>query len=126
VGELFLYPYCYKPDAPKDLEDFRAMGAAFTGAQGEKHYTLKQSRAWYAILGDHDDWLYDTLGTLATTVEVSRPLAGVGANPLRLAYPMCWMNPRDPDETVERAAAPCLHALAAGMRRVAARTAQGA
>lgn len=115
VGELFLYPSAYSHHPPPDLPRFEAMAAAFTAAQDGQPYTVKQSRAWYAILGDHDDWAYEHHGILSVTVEVSRPLAGVEGHPLRALCPLWWMNPSDPDADVQRVARPCLHALAAGM-----------
>lgn len=112
VGRLFLYPYCYKADEPADLDAFLAMGAAFVGAQPHHAYEVKQSRAWYTVLGDLDDWLYDRFGTLSVTIELSVPLAGVGWNPWRLvAHPISWMNPRDPAQEVENTAEACLRAL---------------
>lgn len=118
VGRLFLYPYCYTDAAPPDLEAFLAMGEAFRAAQPDGvRYTVKQSRTWYGILGDLDDWLYDTHGSLSFTVELSVPLAGVGWNPLRLLNQFAWMNPRSPAGPIANAAEACLAALAEGCRR---------
>jgi hypothetical protein len=58
-----------------------------------------------------DDWLYDTFGTLAVTVELSRPLAGLGGNPFRLFCSLAWMNPVDPEPTIENTTEACLAAL---------------
>ncbi len=77
---------------------------------------IEQSRSWYAILGDLDDYLYDAFGTLSTTVELSVPLAGVWPNPLRLLCPFPFLNPRDPGPTIENNAEACLAALAEGAR----------
>ncbi len=117
VGRLFLYPYCYKAEAPPDLDAFLAMGAAFVGAQPHAPYEIKQSRSWYTVLGDLDDWLYDRFGTLSVTIELARPLAGVEWNPWRLvAHPVSWMNPRDPAREVDNTAEACLQALATALR----------
>jgi predicted deacylase len=117
VGRFFLYPYCCSRDVPAHVADFRAMGEAFTAAQPRARYRVRQCRSWYAVLGDLDDWLYDAHGTLSVTVELSRPLAGVGASPLRLVRPLSWSNPRSPEPTIENTAAACLAALAVGVRR---------
>jgi predicted deacylase len=122
AGELFLYPYAYRADAPRDRPAFVAMGRAFAAGQGRHPYTVKQSRAWYAILGDVDDWLYDAFGTLSVTIELSRLFAGLASHPWRLCAPAWWMNPPDPAPTLARATTACLCALAEGIRQ---RTAAG-
>lgn len=122
VGRLFLYPYCYTGRQPADLEAFRAIGEAFRAAQPGVRYAVKQSRDWYTIVGDMDDWLYDAHGTLAFTLELSTPLAGVGWNPLRLLNQFAWMNPPTPDGPIANAAEACLAALVEGCRRHAARS----
>jgi predicted deacylase len=116
VGRFFLYPYCYSYDEPVDVAFFRAMGEAFVASQPLRPYRVRQSRSWYAILGDMDDWLYDTFGTLSVTIELSKPLLGVGLNPLKLLNPFYWMNPKDPRETIANTAESCLVALAEGVR----------
>jgi len=120
VGELVLYPWCHSPEPPADREAFLALAAAFTAAQPGRPYRVKQARAWYTILGDLDDWLYATFGTLALTIELAAPLAGVGRNPLRLLSPLAWMNPRDPEPTLAITAIPCLRLLGEGVRQAAA------
>ena len=117
VGRLFLYPWCCQPDAPPDLAAYLAMGEAFRAAQPRHAYTVKQARAWYTVLGDLDDWLYDRFGTLSMTLELSRPLAGVAWRPWRLVQPLAWMNPPDPGPTVANTAEACLRALAEAVRR---------
>jgi hypothetical protein len=92
------------------------MGATYVAAQPHHRYAIKQSRSWYAILGDMDDYLYDSYGTLSVTVEVSTPAAGVGWNPFKLICPFAMMNPRDPGPTIENNVAACLAALAEGAR----------
>jgi len=110
VGRLFLHPYCCSPEPPPDIETFVAMGDAFAAAQRVRPYRVKQSRAWYTILGDMDDWLYDRFGTLSVTVELAGPLEGW--SPLEALRPLAWMNPRDPAPTCRHTAAACLAALA--------------
>ena len=116
VSRLFLYPYCYTHEEPEDLALFLAMGEAYIGAQPFRPYKIKQSRSWYAILGDLDDYLYDTFGTLSVTIEVSTPAAGVGLNPFRLLSPFALMNPRDPRPTIDNNVQACIAALTAGVR----------
>jgi predicted deacylase len=116
VSRKFLYPYCYSHREPADLAAFLAMGEAYVSAQPRHRYVIKQSRSWYAILGDLDDYLYDTFGTLSVTVELSTPFAGVGRNPLRLLCPFAAMNPRDPAPSIENNVDAILATLAAAVR----------
>ncbi len=116
VGRLFLYPWCCQPEAPADLEAFEAMGRAFVAAQPGRKYAVKQSRTWYTILGDMDDWLYDRFGTLSVTVELSAPLAGALGRPARFFSTLGWMNPTTPGPTVRNTAWACLAALLEGAR----------
>ncbi len=116
VSRLFLYPYCYSHKEPVDLALFKSMGQAYIGAQTIHPYKMKQSRSWYAILGDLDDYLYDAFGTLSVTVELSKPAAGVGWNPFKLLCPFAMMNPRDPGPSIENNVDACITALAEGVR----------
>lgn len=120
VGRLFLYPYCYTAEPPADLDAFRAMGEAFVAAQPAHRYKIKQSRSWYAILGDMDDWMYDTHRTLSVTIELSKPMAGLAAGPSVLLNQFAWMNPPDPAPTIDNCAGAVLAALAEGCRQAAA------
>lgn len=113
VGRKFLYPWCCRPEPPADLEAFLAMGRAFQAAQA-RPYVVQQSRSWYAILGDLDDWLHDRFRTRAVTVELSAPGVGV-RRPSHLLSLLAWMNPSSPGPTVENAAVACLEALAVGV-----------
>ena len=53
-----------------------------------------QATDWYSTVGDMDDWLDAELGTLAFTVEVSRPMRRL-SNLRRLSNPFAWSNPID-------------------------------
>ncbi|MFH1464128.1 MAG: M14 family metallopeptidase [Pseudomonadota bacterium] len=117
VGRLFLYPWCARPEPPAAQAAFEAMGRAFVEAQPGPKYTVKQARAWYAILGDMDDWLYDAFGTVAVTVELGRVLEGLRTHPWRLGSAAAWMNPAVPAEIISWTALPCLHALLEGVRQ---------
>ncbi len=116
VSRLFLYPYCYSKKKPVDLAAFLAMGEAYISAQRLHPYKIKQSRSWYAILGDLDDWLYDAFGTLSVTVELSTPLAGVGWNPFKLFCAFWAMNPPDPQPSIDNNVDAILTSLAEGVR----------
>lgn len=122
VGRLVVYPWCCKAEAPADEPAFRAMGEAFVAAQPGRKYAVKQSNAWYAILGDLDDWMYDRFGTLAITVELSAFLDAFPEKPMALIRNSWWMNPVRPDPTVDNTAEPCLRALVEGLRWAASRS----
>jgi Zinc carboxypeptidase len=98
-GNLLLYPWAHT-DAPNPRAPlYRALADSFCGAQPRERYTVKQAGHWYPIFGDMDDWLDATLGTLAFTVEVSRPERSwrdLG----RLINPFWWMNPEAADEAI--------------------------
>jgi len=53
-----------------------------------------QATDWYSTVGDMDDWLDARYGTLAFTVEVSRPMR-YGSNLCRLSNPFAWSNPAE-------------------------------
>ena len=83
----------------------RAFGRTMRGAT----YRVLQATDWYATVGDMDDWLDAELGTLAFTVEVSRPLRRF-ANLRRLSNPFAWSNPVDVAPAVD-GIAPAVDAL---------------
>jgi predicted deacylase len=115
TGGLVLYPPCHSAAPPPDVELFRAMGEKFVAAQRGQRYRVKQSHAWYAILGDLDDWLYASFGTLAMTVELGWPMANLADPPARVPSMLSWFNPRKPDLILEQTAEACLQALLAGV-----------
>ncbi len=125
VGELFLYPWCCRAQPPAALAAFLAMGEAFRAAQPAEPYRVKQSRAWYTILGDLDDWLHDRFGTLSVTVELARPLAGLAGRPWRMASSLAWMNPTEPAAVVAATALPCLRALRTGLESFLSSSSEG-
>ena len=51
-----------------------------------------QATEWYRRSGDMDDWLDAEYGTLAFTVEVSRPMRRL-SNLRRATNPFAWSNP---------------------------------
>jgi len=99
-GNVLLYPWAHTQRPNPRAREYLALGAALTGALTRAPYLVRQARQLYAVLGDMDDWLDAELGTLAFTVEVSRPDVCLREGPA-LANPFRWMNPGRVRETVE-------------------------
>ncbi|WP_437317240.1 M14 family metallopeptidase [Sorangium sp. So ce385] len=99
-GNLLLYPWAHtgapNPRAPL----YRALGDAFCRALPRERYEIRQAAHWYPTVGDMDDWLDANLGTLAFTVEVSRPARSL-RDFRRLLNPFWWLNPREADAAIE-------------------------
>ncbi|MGH7297325.1 MAG: M14 family metallopeptidase, partial [Polyangiaceae bacterium] len=93
-GELLLYPWAYTARPNPRRARYERAGRAFTGSVRGARYRVMQATDWYATVGDMDDWLDAELGTLAFTVEVSRPMTRM-ANLRRLSNPFAWSNPVD-------------------------------
>jgi predicted deacylase len=108
-GELLLYPWAFttKPN-PRRVRYERA-GRAFTGALSGATYRVMQATNWYRTVGDMDDWLDAEYGTLAFTVEVSRPMRFL-SNLRRATNPFAWSNPVALEPSV-RGIAPGVDAL---------------
>jgi hypothetical protein len=103
-GEMLLYPWAHtRKRNPRERAYLRAADA-FRGAAPAAGYRVLQARSFYATSGDLDDWLDAELGTLAFTIEVSRPSRAV-LSPHRLVNPFCWMNPVDPAAAAAASAA---------------------
>lgn len=79
---------------------YRALGDAFCRALPRDRYEVRQAARWYPTIGDMDDCLDADLGTLALTVEVSRPARSFRDLP-RLLNPLWWPNPREADEAID-------------------------
>ncbi len=120
VGRYILYPWNAQAAPPPHEAEFRAIAEAFCACQPAQRYEIKQAQAWYGIMGDMDDWLYDRLGTLAMTVELSGFMEAVRARPWTLFSPAFWMNPLHPGAAVENSHLPCLMALLEGLNQVGA------
>ncbi|CAN90199.1 unnamed protein product [Sorangium cellulosum So ce56] len=98
-GNFLLYPWAHT-DVPNPREPlYRALGDAFCRALPRERYEIRQAAHWYPTVGDMDDWLDATLGTLAFTVEVSRPARSF-RDLRRLLNPFWWLNPREADEAI--------------------------
>jgi hypothetical protein len=118
-GNFALYPWAYTDrENPRALE-YGALGTALTGALGRR-YGVHQARQLYSVLGDMDDWLDAELGTLAFTIEVSRPDIR-WRDGLQLTNPFRWMNPAGIRETVDNLT-PGILALASSALGLTARS----
>ena len=99
-GNLLLYPWAFTSKPNPRSRAYERIGGAFRRAQPRSRYAVMQARDLYATSGDMDDWLDAELGTLAFTLEVSRPSLAL-LRPSRLTNPFCWMNPQDVRSTVK-------------------------
>ena len=99
-GNMLLYPWAHTRELNTRAPEYRRIGEAFCQALSSNDYELKNARGLYPTVGDMDDWLDAELGTLAYTVELSRPALSV-LRPDRLLNPFFWMNPDDPTDTVD-------------------------
>ncbi|HEX2734111.1 MAG TPA: M14 family metallopeptidase [Polyangiaceae bacterium] len=99
-GNLLLYPWAHTARPNPRAKQYRALGATLNGALARFPYRVLQARQLYSVLGDMDDWMDSELGTLAFTVEVSRPQFSL-QNLGRLLNPFHWMNPERREEVVE-------------------------
>jgi predicted deacylase len=91
-GELLLYPWAFTARPNPRKREYERAGRAFVGGLRGASYRVMQATDWYATVGDLDDWLDAEYGTLAFTVEVSRPMRFF-ANLRRLSNPFAWQNP---------------------------------
>jgi predicted deacylase len=93
-GELLLYPWAFTSRANPRQAKYERAGRAFTRSLRGAQYRVMQATDWYSTVGDMDDWLDAELGTLAFTVEVSRPMRRL-SNLRRMSNPFAWSNPID-------------------------------
>ena len=91
-GELLLYPWAFTAHPNPRRAHYERVGRAFVRGLGGASYRVMQATDWYATVGDLDDWLDAEFGTLAFTVEVSRPMRFL-ANMRRASNPFAWQNP---------------------------------
>jgi predicted deacylase len=91
-GELLLYPWAFTDRPNPRRESYERAGRAFLEALRGASYRVMQATEWYATVGDLDDWLDAEYGTLAFTVEVSRPMRRL-SNLRRWSNPFAWSNP---------------------------------
>ncbi|MGA7120301.1 MAG: M14 family metallopeptidase [Polyangiaceae bacterium] len=93
-GELLLYPWAFTDRPNPRRKIYERAGRAFVEALRGASYRVMQATDWYSTVGDLDDWLDLEYGTLAFTVEVSRPMRRL-SNLRRLSNPFAWSNPVD-------------------------------
>jgi predicted deacylase len=98
-GELLLYPWAFTARPNPRRARYERAGRAFVGALRRTTYRVMQATEWYSTVGDLDDWLDAEYGTLAFTVEVSRPMQRL-SNLRRLSNPFAWSNPVDVADAV--------------------------
>lgn len=108
-GELVLYPWAFTARPNPRRARYERAGRAFVGALGGVSYRVMQATEWYRTVGDMDDWLDAELGTLAFTVEVSRPMRRL-SNLRRATNPFAWSNPVEIEPAV-RGVSPGVDAL---------------
>jgi predicted deacylase len=99
-GEMLLYPWAYSARPNERARHYQLLASAMASAIGPFPYRARQARHLYPVLGDMDDWLDAHLGTLALTVEVSRPDLAL-RDGRQLFNPFCWMNPERIGETLD-------------------------
>ncbi|MBD2089707.1 hypothetical protein H6F67_07555 [Microcoleus sp. FACHB-1515] len=71
-GNLLLYPFGWTSAPAPNRDGLRSMGLKvgyFTGVDGEA-YDVQQSIGLYPTSGTTDDWVYDTFGNAAYTIEL--------------------------------------------------------
>ncbi|MCA9554098.1 MAG: hypothetical protein KC933_28955 [Myxococcales bacterium] len=97
-GDLLLYPWAFtsRPHPARDV--YQALAAAFTAAQPAP-YEVRPASGLYPTVGDLDDWLDQTHGTRAFTVELGKPDRRI-LHPRRLLNPAAWMNAPEPEAVI--------------------------
>jgi predicted deacylase len=91
-GDLLLYPWAFTTRPNPRRSRYERAGRAFVAALPRANYRVMQATEWYSTVGDMDDWLDAEYGTLAFTVEVSRPMRRL-SNLRRATNPFAWSNP---------------------------------
>jgi carboxypeptidase T len=91
-GNLLLFPWAHSRAPNPRFPAYRRLAGAFLGATATTPYRFRQAIDLYPTIGDLDDWLDDSFGTLALTVEVGA-LDRRLLHPRRFFNPFCWMNP---------------------------------
>jgi carboxypeptidase T len=110
-GQLLLHPWACRRDVHPRAADYRALGDAFLRGRPGSEFKVRQAASWYPMLGNLDDWLDASFGTLALTVEVGR-LDRRLLHP-RAANPFWWANPVDPAPALAQVTPGVLGLLAA-------------
>lgn len=98
-GNLLLYPWAWTRALNPRFPRYKGLARSFVNALEDGPYRCRQAIEYYPTVGDLDDWLDATFGTLAFTVEVGG-LDRRLFNPRRFINPFCWMNPVNVEGTV--------------------------
>jgi carboxypeptidase T len=91
-GNLVLYPWAHSRTPNARLPAYQRLAHAFVRGTTATPYRFRQAIDFYPTIGDLDDWLDATFGTLALTIEVGA-LDRRLLDPRRFLNPFCWMNP---------------------------------
>jgi carboxypeptidase T len=102
-GNLLLFPWAHSRAPNPRFSAYQQLAHAFVRGASAIPYRFRQAIDLYPTIGDLDDWLDDTCGTLALTVEVGG-LDRRLLHPRRFVNPFCWMNPSAIGPTVSNAA----------------------
>jgi hypothetical protein len=87
-----LYPWAFTTRPNPRRAQYERAGRAFEREVRGATYRTMQATDWYSTVGDLDDWLDAEFGTLAFTIEVSRPMTYL-SNLRRASNPFAWLNP---------------------------------
>jgi carboxypeptidase T len=112
-GNLLLYPWAHSRAPNPRLARYARLAQVFLRKLPHVAYRLRQAADWYPTVGDLDDWLDVTFGTVAFTVEVS----GLDRRLLhpRALNPFWWMNPLDVDGVVANVSPGVVDLIAGGL-----------
>jgi carboxypeptidase T len=113
-GNMLLYPWGHSHTPNPRVGPYRRLAAAFSQAVQRIPYRCGQAIDFFPTVGDLDDWLDDTFGTLALTVEVGK-LSKQLFHPLRMLNAFWWMNPMQIEPTVHNVTPGILDLMRASM-----------
>lgn len=101
-GNMLLYPWAFSARPNERFGDYNQLAQSFVSGLDlrQANYKFRQASQFYPTVGDLDDWLDYTHGTLAMTIEVGNLNRRLW-HPLRLLNPFCWMNPLTIESTVK-------------------------
>jgi predicted deacylase len=91
-GNLILFPWAHCRIPNPRQPAYQRLAHAFVSGTTAQPYRFRQANDFYPTIGDLDDWLDASFGTLALTIEVGA-LDRRLLDPRRFINPFCWMNP---------------------------------
>lgn len=112
MSGLVLIPSGHTKRPSPDHERFLEIANCFKTHQTHYPYKIIQSSELYPTIGNMDDWLYDELGILPITLEVSRPSHVFSK---RFLNPFWWMNPINKSVWVQNDCDATIKALEKGL-----------